>query len=334
MGATRPVWRHRAPIGIAGFLVLIGVLVGFRLLGIYPWNEYVFDLHAYWITRDGLDYANQSAGPAGSYLYSPAFAQAIRPLTILPLEVFAAIWTAVGAALLVWLVGRRALLVAIIPPVLLTLVQGQLDLAYAAVAVVGLRWPAAWALPLLTKVSPGIGVVWFLVRREWRPFLIAVGATAAIAGGSFLLDPGAWSGWLALLLRTQGPIADPNLVYLPVPLLVRAPVALAVIAWGARTERRWTIPVAMTLAMPIVWLNSLTILVALLPLLDPRADAPASRWLRAPARRRDPSGPVREAGPASRLPDTVTDDRLGGDLRCDDLRGDDLRGDAETGEPR
>ncbi|HYL40799.1 MAG TPA: glycosyltransferase family 87 protein [Candidatus Binatus sp.] len=271
----------RPPLGVAVFLVLIGVLAGFRLLGVYPWNEAVFDLHAYWSTRDGLDYANQAAGPAGTYLYSPAFAQAIRPLTILPLPVFAAIWTSISAALLVWLVGRRALVVAIIPPVLLTLVQGQLDLAYAAVAVVGLRWPATWALPLLTKVTPGIGIVWFLVRREWRKLAVAVGATAAIAAVSFVLDPGAWAGWVDLLLRTQGPISDPNLVYVPIPLLIRAPVALAVVAWGAWTGRHWAVPVAMTLAMPILWVNSVTILVALLPILRAGAGSPAGRWLRA-----------------------------------------------------
>jgi hypothetical protein len=270
----------RPPLGVAAFVVLMSVLVAYRLLGVYPWNEYVFDLHAYWITRGGLDYASHAAGPAGTYLYSPAFAQAIRPLTLLPLPIFAAMWTAIAPALLLWLVGRRALLIAIIPPVLITLVQGQLDLAYAAVAVVGLRWPAAWALPLLTKVTPGIGVVWFLVRREWRALSMAVGATGLIAAVSFVIDPGAWAGWIELLLRTQGPVADPNLVYVPIPLIVRAPIALVVIAWGAWTNRRWTVPVAMTLAMPILWVNGLTVLVALLPVLPAGADSPAGRWLR------------------------------------------------------
>jgi hypothetical protein len=270
----------RPPLGLAIFLVFMGVFVAFRLLGVYPWNAYVFDLHAYWITRDGLDYASHTAGPAGTYLYSPAFAQAIRPLTLLPLPLFAAIWTAIGTALLVWLTGRRALLVAIIPPVAITLLQGQLDLAYAAVAIVGLRWPAAWALPLLTKVTPGIGLAWFLVRREWRSLAVAVGATGLIALVSLVLDPGAWSGWIALLLRTQGPVADPNLVYVAIPLLVRVPFALAVIAWGAWTDRRWTIPVAMTIAMPILWVNSFTILVGVLPMLAAGADSPAGRWLR------------------------------------------------------
>jgi glycosyl transferase family 87 len=292
---------RRPPIGVAAFLVLVGVLAAFRLLGIYPWNEYVFDLHAYWITRAGVDYTSHAPGPAGTYLYSPAFALLIRPLTILPLSLFAAIWTWIGAALLWWLTGRRVLWFAILPPVLLTLVQGQLDLAFAVVAVVGLRWPAAWALPLLTKVTPGIGILWFLVRREWRSLAIAIGATGLIVAACFVLDPQAWSGWLALLVRTQGPVSDPNLVYVPVPLLIRAPVALAAIAWGAWTDRRWTIPVAMTLAMPILWVNSVTILVAIWPMVAAGASSPAGRWLRA-SRAPAAPGPAPDTEAASATP--------------------------------
>jgi hypothetical protein len=250
--------------------VLVGVLVGVRLLNVYPWNEYVFDLHAYWVTREGVDYANQHAGPAGAYLYSPAFAQVISPLTSLPLPLFAGIWTALVAGLLLWLTGRNVFVIAMLPPILLSLVQGQLDVVYAAVAVVGLRWPAAWAVPLLTKVTPGIGIVWFLVRREWRHLSIAVGATLAVMAVSFLIDPAAWLSWLSFVYRAEFP-SDPTLVYLPVPLHVRAPIALALLVWGARTDRRWTIPVAMTLAMPIVWFNSPTILVALAAPLAVRA---------------------------------------------------------------
>ncbi|NJD29690.1 MAG: DUF2029 domain-containing protein [Chloroflexi bacterium] len=269
--------REARDIQVPGFLVLMGVLVGFRLLNVYPWNEYVFDLHAYWITREGVSYANEHAGPAGAYLYSPAFAQAISPLTSLPLPLFAGLWTALIAGLLLWLTGRNVFVVAMLPPVLLSIVQGQLDLVYAAVAVVGLRWPAAWAIPLLTKVTPGIGIVWFLVRREWRSLAIAVGATLAVVAVSFALDPGAWVSWLSFVYRAEFP-RDPTLVYVDVPLHVRAPLALAVIVWGARTNRPWTIPVAMTLAMPILWFNSPTILVALLaPLASRRSWRTLSR---------------------------------------------------------
>jgi hypothetical protein len=54
-----------------------------------------------------------------------------------------------------------------------------------------------------------------------------------------------------------------------VPLIVRLPLAAGLVAWGGLTDRRWTVPVGVTLALPVVWLNSLAVLVALVPLLVP-----------------------------------------------------------------
>ena len=50
----------------------------------------------------------------------------------------------------------------------------------AAAIVIGFRWPAAWSLVLLTKITPGIGLLWFAVRREWRSLAIALGAVIMI----------------------------------------------------------------------------------------------------------------------------------------------------------
>ena len=63
--------------------------------------------------------------------------------------------------------------------------------------VLGMRWPAAWAFILLTKISPGVGLLWFAVRREWRNLAIALGVTSAIAAVSFVLAPNLWSDFLA-----------------------------------------------------------------------------------------------------------------------------------------
>ena len=251
-----------------------------RLFSVYPWNDPVWDLHTYGATRFGLHYADAQPGPAGAFLYAPAFAQLIVPLTLLPYPVFAAIWTMLGAALLVWLAGRYAIVLALLPPVAVTLVQGQLDLAFAAVAVVGLRWPAAWALPLLTKVTPGVGLVWFLVRGEWRSLGVALAATGGVIAVSAALAHERWFEWLGLLSRMEFPMLGGDLIFLPLALWVRLPLAVAIVAWGARTDRTWTIPVAMCLAMPIVWLNSPTVLVAIVPMLAAGASTPAGRWLR------------------------------------------------------
>jgi hypothetical protein len=268
-------------VGTPAFVTVAGVLVAFRLFAIYPWNEYVFDLHAYWATRVGLDYALADPGPAGTYLYSPAFAQLIAPLTALPLPIFGAIWTAIGAAFLYWLVGRWSIVVALLPPVALTIAQGQLDLAYAVVILVGFRWPSAWALPILTKVTPGLGLLWFAVRREWRSLAIAGATTVAIVAVSAAIDPGSWTGWFGMLARMQFPAATSGLVLVPIPLFVRLPIAAAIVAWGAVRDRRWALPVGVCLAMPILWLNAFTILVAILPLLPVAVDSPAARFLRA-----------------------------------------------------
>jgi Glycosyltransferase family 87 len=267
-------------LGVPAFAVVAGVLVVARLLDVYPWNAPVFDLHTYWSTRFGVDYTNLHAGPAGAYLYSPAFAQLIWPLTRLPLPMFAAIWTAIGAVLLIWLTGRFAFILGLLPAIALTIAQGQLDLAFAAVAVVGFRWPIAWALPLLTKVTPGVGVAWFLFRREWRSLAIALGGTAVIIAASTVIEPQWWTSWFGMLGRMDFPTTNEGLVFIPVALWLRLPIALALVAWGASTNRAWTVPVATCLGMPIVWLNSPTILVGVLPLIALGADSTAGRWIR------------------------------------------------------
>ena len=292
-------WRERArrrDLALGAFVVVVGALVAFRLLNVYPWNAAVFDLRTYWATRFGIDFSTQHAGPAGAYLYSPAFAQLIAPLTLLPLPLFAAIWTAIGAALLYWMTGRHAIVFFAVPAVLITIVQGQLDLIFAAVVVIGMRYPAAWALPLLTKVTPGVGIVWFLVRREWRSLAIALTATVAIVAVSVRFDPQAWVGWFALLGRSEFPDINDGLLFVPIALWVRLPISFALVAWGAATNRTWTIPIAVTLGMPIVWLNSPTILVGILPLVAAGASTPAGRWLRQARTATDGSPALGRAG--------------------------------------
>jgi len=271
-------------LGTSVFVLVVAIFVWVRLLDIYPWNHRIFDLWAYWTTRFGLDYASAVPGHSGDYLYSPAFAQLISPLVALPLPLFAALWTALLAAILYWLTGWRATLIGLFAPVTISLAIGQTDLLLAAAVVLGFRWPAVWALPVITKLSPGIGILWFAARREWRAFGIAIGATGVVIGISAVLDPAAWVGWFEMLARLQFPTPDAG-VYLPVPLWFRLPLVAALIWWGARGNHRWTLPIGVAFALPTFWLNTPTIFVATLPLVDWAADAPAGRWVRATGRR-------------------------------------------------
>lgn len=147
--------------------------------------------------------------------------------------------------------------------------MSNMHLLYAAAIVIGFRWPGAWSLLLLTKVTPGIGLLWFAVRREWRHLFIALGVTGTIVCASFVIGPDLWFGWFELLSdASQAPPVpfQPNAPF-PIPLLVRLPVAAAIVTWGALTDRRWTVPVAATIALPVIWTASLSILVAAIPLL-------------------------------------------------------------------
>ena len=88
-----------------GFIILSVVFVALRLFGIDPWADSV-DAYAYWTTRSGDFYAAAETGRIGAYLYSPAFAQLLAPLTWLPVIVFTAIWTSINCAA-VWYLLRR-----------------------------------------------------------------------------------------------------------------------------------------------------------------------------------------------------------------------------------
>jgi hypothetical protein len=269
--------RVRLPVD--AFIVAAVVLVGVRLLDVTPWNHTVLDLYTYWSTRSGIEYGNSNPFMIGAYLYAPAFAQAISPLTVLPWPIFSGIWTGLIVAAYLWLVGRWAFPILFSAAVALELYLGQIDIFLATAIVLGFRYPAAWAFPLLTKVTPGVGLIWFAVRREWTKLFVALSATLVVVGISALIDPGAWRGWIDLLYRSA--VLPQTIVgtFLPVPLWLRLPIAVVLIAWGARTNRPWTVPVGALLAMPVLWINVFAMLVAMVPLLREAGPVPARKWL-------------------------------------------------------
>ncbi|MBX3032095.1 MAG: DUF2029 domain-containing protein [Chloroflexi bacterium] len=217
-----------------------------------------YDARAYWGYPRAEVYPDTGTASGYSfYRYSPVFVPLMTLWTAIPWSVFVILWFAVGAALYVWMVGPWSLALLAIPVVAVELFIGNIHLLLALAVVLGFRWPAAWSFVLLTKVTPGIGLLWFVVRREWRSLGIALGATAAIAGVSFVLMPGLWVEWLRSLGRTGEPGSVSTVA---VALPWRLAVAAIVVVWGARTDRRWTVPVAATLALPVLWLNGLTMM--------------------------------------------------------------------------
>jgi hypothetical protein len=243
-------------------LILGGVLAA-AIAGFQAYQGPAIDAYAYWSNRPPVQYV-AAPGTDGAFLYSPAFAQVLSPLTALPWQVFLAVWLVAMLVTLGWLTGPLLLL----PIVLLTgneIYYGNVHFFIAAAMVLGFRYPAAWALPLLTKVTPGVGLAWFAVRREWRKLLIAMAATALIIAVSFALDPDGWRGWIQLLAAGASGGGHPTLV--PGPLWLRIVAAVAIVAWGALTDRKWAVPIAAVVALPHGTIG-LALLVAVIPLLD------------------------------------------------------------------
>jgi hypothetical protein len=226
------------------------------------------DARCYWQASLADPYLHSDWNDPIAYVYSPAFLQLVSPLTALPWQVFMAAWTALLLGAVRFLTGPRLLAAGVLFPfAAMEVAGGNVSLLLAAAIVIGFRWPAAWAIVLLTKITPGVGLLWFAVRREWRSLAIAIGATAAIAAVSFVLMPEQWRSWVDVVLRNVATGKTGTWASVPIPLWIRLPFAIALVVWGARTDRGWTVPVASMLALPALWYGGLSMLLAAIPLL-------------------------------------------------------------------
>ncbi len=250
--------RFTAPAR-AGAVVASLVYVATLLLGLVPLGV---DAHAYWASDPLHPYSTRSMLAQDGYFYSPAFTQALGPLHALPWPVFAAIWTLFLCAVLFWLGDRWFGYLLIVPVVAIEIAMGNIHILLAAAIALGFRFPALWAFVLLTKVTPGVGLLWFVVRREWRSLAIALAATALIALASFALRPMAWQEWINTMLGTYAAAVPSPLAIGIIPITIRLLAAAALVMWAGYTDRAWLVPVAAFIAVPVAYINSLAILVA------------------------------------------------------------------------
>jgi hypothetical protein len=233
-----------------------------------------WDSHAYWTALTSSDpYAGARVGVIGSFLYPPPFLQLLAPLGRLPWPVFAFGWTAMLAAAAISLLRRVPRKYDGLLPLLTYLAAadiwaGNINILLAHAVVIGLERPAAWPVVALSKVTPGIGVLWHLFRREWHAVVVACGLTAGLALVSLAIGPQLWGDWVALLMSEMP--ADGYAKSVPIPLVVRLPLAVVVLWWGARTGRPAAVPLACLLALPVIWFNGLALLVGCAALLEVR----------------------------------------------------------------
>lgn len=217
------------------------------------------DVYAYHRAWDGL--YDGGVGGAHAFLYSPAFAQAIWPLTLLPFPVFYAVLMAANVGALIYLVGWRwaGWVAALVYPVTLELAVGNIHLLLAASIVIALSHPGWWAVSLLTKVTPGVGLLY-----EWRQprrLLLGVLVTLGLAIVSALTVPHLWAEWFGLLASSSGTV-DPW-AFVDWPLRYRLPIAIAIVLLAGWKRWPWVVPVGVLLAMPVLWLGSLCLLLAI-----------------------------------------------------------------------
>lgn len=247
------VARGLYPIAVA--FGAVGVILAIRMELVRP----AADAHAYWLAVQGPLTYTRLPGTWDAYLYSPLFADLLRPLGLLPWPVFAAVWTVGTAALFGWLLAplRRWA----VPVWLLCLPEvanGNVCALLAVATVVGFRYPAVWGFPLLTKIVSGVGLLWFAVRGEWRRLAAGVVTIGTVVAVSYLLQPGEWQAWVRFLTGQHGGVEDGF-----VGLAARCAVGVVLVVVAARTDRRWLVPFAVLVVSPVYALTTVTVLTAI-----------------------------------------------------------------------
>lgn len=245
---------------VAGWITSAALLVAIPLVG----RSLGYDALSYWFADLMARYelARSSLYELGAFRYSPPIGIAFSLFGSLPWWLFLTLWSAVLAACVAWLGGRRMLLLFALPPVALEVYHGNIHLLLAVAVALGFRHPWTWAFVLLTKVTPGVALLWFAVRREWRALAIALAATGLLIVLSALLAPELWLSWWEAV---ESSVARPADLAIPPPLPGRLVLAALLVTWGARTDRAWTVGVAAMLGLPNLWPHGLVVALAAVP---------------------------------------------------------------------
>jgi hypothetical protein len=249
---------HRDPLGdgyiLAATVWILAIATGVVSAGIDAANFYSHLDDPYGVH----DYA---AGTG--FYYAPPVALVLRLLLPFGVHVFAALMSGIGLAALGWIGGRWAWALLFFPPVWWDISAGNVNTLIGAAAVAFLARPAWMGVLALTKITPGIVGLWWVIRGEWRALREAALVTGAICLVSLIIVPGWWIAWVSGLL-SNGTSYVPAIFAVPVPLLPRLVVAALLVMTGARRGWRWMLPLAACAALPVLWWSGLAVLVGML----------------------------------------------------------------------
>jgi hypothetical protein len=251
-------WRVRA---IRHGLVLGGViLVLYEIVWVVLGGA--TDIYAYWSTGTDNAYVGYTIQDLYGHAYTPVFTLAFQPLRAIPFTVVYLGWFALNLSIALWLLAPlprqwRLPCILLVSP---ELAFGNVHLIIGAaivLAVSGRAWTLAF--PILTKVTPGLAILWHLLRGDWRGVAWALGVSAILVAISWLIAPNLWPRWWTTVIANLG-VRGPELAW--VPLQIRLPVAVMLAVYAARTSRAWLLPVAVLVGLPHIFLQSLALLAA------------------------------------------------------------------------
>ena len=223
-----------------------------------------YDFYAYWSVDPTNPYAVKEG--FGAYHYAPPLVLLVGPLKLLPWPIAYWAWFGLLLVVLVWLARDWALAWLAFPPVVSELYHGNIHLLIAAALVLSMRRPVAYAFLVLTKVTPGVTALWWVVRKEWRRLATALAVATGIVAVSLALQPSLWAAYIAHLSSDSN--TAPNLIM--IPLAARLPLAALLVVVAARLDRAWLLAPAVVLALPLLWVHGLAVLVAITPLVRMR----------------------------------------------------------------
>jgi hypothetical protein len=283
-----PSWRYRFQVRPRRDLARDTFLFLGLFLGIVQGLGFlrVIDSRIYWsASLDALYPAAAWASGDPAYVYLPPLAQLLAPLHFLPFEVFQAAWTLLLFGCLWYCAGRWSwLLLALgvagsifglpdeVTATFAYSLNGNVQLILAAAIVASLRNPALWTMPLLTKPTMGVGLLWYAFRREWRSLVVALAATILVVLVSFLLAPHLWFDFAQFALRNGAMNSELPLV--PVPLPIRMAMSVGLLLWAAPRDYRWAVPLAAGWAIPLLYAGTyVAIWIGAIRLVRPAVDA-------------------------------------------------------------
>jgi hypothetical protein len=145
---------------------------------------------------------------------------------------------------------------------------GNVTIFLMVAVVLMRRWPGAATFLLISKVAPGVVVLYYAGARRWRAVGSALMITIGLVVVSFVLAPDLWVQWVSLLARSsESHMAGASPPLNLGPIWIRACLAGALVIWGGATNRPWTLVLGSLLALPGIWPTSIIFVLAIPKLL-------------------------------------------------------------------